>query len=119
MGILLYPIYHLVLWDQIDDRRVLAKGWPVVVLLLVAALLAAVVLFWQSAPFLLWLLLTVAAVGAVLALANGLLIAVLLRREGSAKTWRDVVPYLALGLVAALVETGSLALIRQAILRAV
>jgi len=116
IGILLYPIYHLALWSRIEDRRVLEEGWPVVLLLLVAALLAAIILLWQSAPFLLWALLTAAATGVVLMLANALLIVLLSHREGSAETWRGIVPYLALGLLAALVETGSLALIRQMIL---
>lgn len=116
MGVLLYPIYHLVLWRHIEDRRALEEGWAVAPLLLVAALLAAVILLWQSAPFLLWAVVAAAAAGGVLALANGLLIALLLRHEGRAESWRGVVPYLALGLAAALVETGSLALIRQMVL---
>ncbi len=116
IGILLYPIYHLVLWNQVDDRRVLEEGWSVIPLLMMAALVAATILLWQSAPFVLWAILVAAAVGVVLTLANALLIALLLRREVSAATWRDVVPYLALGLVAALLETGTLALIHRMIL---
>lgn len=116
LGVLIYPMYHFIMWKNTEDRRILEEGWPVSMLLLVVAVCAALVISWHTAPFALWVALIVGAVGAVLALTNGMLAVVLFHREGMVETWREVVPYLLLGLAAAIVETGTLALVRHLII---
>jgi len=112
LGALLYPIYHAVMWRDVDERPVLARGWQLVALLTAGGLLVGIVLAWRSAPFWLWLGLVSAAVLTALGVANAALLVLLLRREGRGERWMQCVPYLALGVVMALAEMGGMALIR-------
>ena len=117
LGVLLYPIYHEVMWRETDARRVLAHGWQLAALLGAGGLLVSAVLIWRAAPFGLWLALICLAVLTALALANAALLVLLLRREGRGERWTQVAPYVALGALMALTEMTTVALLRGWLLR--
>ena len=113
LGVVLYPLHHYAMWRQVDPRPVLDRQWQIVGPLAAGAATVATILFWRSAPYALWALLVSMSVAAVLALVNAQLIVLLRRGEGFADRGVRIVPYLALGFVAALGETGGLALLRR------
>lgn len=112
VGCLLYPVYHGVLWGQTEKRRVLENKWPLAIIGLMGFLVAAGMLWGKGAPYALWIFLTVGATAASLTLVNALLIVLLLQKEGLARQWVELLPYLAVGLIATLGETASLASVR-------
>ena len=115
IGVVLYPICNSVLWRQANDRRVLDRPWQVLALLLAGAAGAAITLIWRTAPFLFWVVMATLSVAGVLTMVNAVLIVLILHKEGLADNWLSVVPYLAIGFLAACGETGTLALVRRAL----
>ena len=113
LGVVLYPIYHFAMWGGTDGRRVLDRGWQIGVLLLAEVALAGIILAWRSAPFFLWLVILVGAVVTVFSTVNAALIVLLRKKEGFAGCWMQIVPYLVIGLVCGLVETGLMAVLRR------
>jgi uncharacterized membrane protein len=116
LSALLYPTIHYAMgWEACDEpvlsRPRLVAALPLAGCTLVAALLAA-----PGAAYTLWAIVLAAAAVGVLALVNGIMIILVLNKEGTAKTWGSAVPYAAAGLTAALAEMGVLALVRHAIL---
>lgn len=113
LGVVLYPIYHFAMWRRVEERRVLERSWHLIVLLAVGGILSGIVLSWSSAPYLLWLIIVTGAAALVLSVVNALLIALLRNKEGFADHWAQLIPYLAMGFVATLLETGTLAFLRR------
>ena len=111
----LCPIFNYAMWHQVDEGRVLDRASHLIGLLLAGTCVIGVVLGWRSAPFSLWAVVLGLAVAVVLAILNGTLLALLIHKEGFADRFLDIVPYLAGGLSAALLETGALALLRRAL----
>jgi uncharacterized membrane protein len=116
LGALLYPIYHVALWRQTDERRVLARGWRLGVLLGAGGALVGLALLWRTAPFWLWLALSSGAVLVSLTVANAALLVLMLRREGRGERWAQAVPYLAFGALMALAEMSAVAGLRGRLL---
>ncbi len=113
LGVVLYPLYHQVLWRKAQARPVLEREGELAWLLLAEAGMGAAVLAWRGAPWWLWAAAGAGAVLAVLTVVNTLLIALWTRREGTVEGWRTLLPQLGLGLAAALVELGVLAWLRR------
>jgi hypothetical protein len=107
------PVFNYTLWkDPKEDRRPLRNGWELLALL---GTLAAVVAVVQSEP--LWLLypVAIATTGGVLGmltLVNTLILLIVLKRDSEAKTWRDALPMLLLGLAATLIELTAMGTLR-------
>ncbi len=112
MAAVLYPIYHFALWRERDRRASLEGRWALPGLLATEVAAGVLLLAWRSAPYALWAGLAVAAVAVTLALVNGTLVALVTHRDGLARRWTQVLPYLAGGLLLSLGETGTLALLR-------
>ncbi|MBC7236221.1 MAG: DUF2085 domain-containing protein [Chloroflexi bacterium] len=112
VGTVLYPAYHYALWRHVREERVLAEGWHSVALFAGGAGFVGLSLAWRSAPRWLALAVNVGSVGVVLSLANALLAALLIHQRGRAERWIEIVPYLLLGTLAAVLETGVAALLR-------
>ncbi len=113
LGVVLYPIYHFAMWQGVDGRRVLDRGWQIGILLLAEAALAGVILVWRSAPLVFWLVVLVGAIVTVFSTVNAALFVLLRGKEGFARRWMQIVPYLVIGLACGLVETGLLAILRR------
>ncbi|NLD72737.1 MAG: DUF2085 domain-containing protein [Chloroflexi bacterium] len=109
----LYPTYHYALWRERDERSALGGPWALPALYAGALVMGGLLLAWSGAPYALWATLATGATATVLALVNGAMLALLLHREGVARRWAEVLPYWAGGLVLALGETGTLAIIRR------
>lgn len=109
----LYPVYHYALWHERGEGRALGGPWALPALVGGAVVAGGLVLAWPGAPHLVWLAITTAATAGTLALVNGAMLALALRREGVAHRWVQVLPYWAGGLALALGETGTLASIRR------
>jgi uncharacterized membrane protein len=112
VSVLLYPIYHYSMWRQVDARRVLDREWPMLALLFAGAACISLIWRWSTAPFWFWVAIVSLAVVVVLATTNAMLIVLALKKEGLADSWIQIVPYLAMGLLAGIVEMGVLALLR-------
>ena len=115
VGVILYPIFHFAMWRRSEDRRVLERATALVPVLAAGAVAFVTTLIADGAPRLVWVFACVAPVAVTLTLANALLIVLAIQREGRANGWLDVVPYLGVGLVASLAETGALGLVKRLI----
>lgn len=112
LAAVLYPIYHLALWGDVDPRPVLAERWSALALLGVAALWVALALLWAAAPWALMVALAAAGALGSLALINGLLWALGLDLAGRYSPARRLGTAGALGLLSALAELALLATAR-------
>jgi uncharacterized membrane protein len=113
LGVILYPLYHQILWRQVEERPVLEREGEIGWLFLAEAGLGAAILGWRTAPWWLWAWAGAGAVLVVLTVVNALLLALWTHREGLAEGWSTLLPSLGLGLAAALVEMGALAWLRR------
>ncbi len=111
LGIVLYPVYHLAFWHEVDGRRVLDEGWPFCVLVVVGALGALGMLQWSSAPYLLWFWAVAAAVFFVFSLVNACLVSLLWNKSGFVTRWWQVLPHLPVGLILSLLEMTAFAIL--------
>lgn len=116
MGVMLYPAWHYVLWHDIDPRPVLEHPAQWLPLLAAGGALVGGLLLWPGAPYPLWGGAIILASFGVLAGVNGMLVALLWRREGTVRSSREVALYLGLGLGAATVEMGLMRLLQWAVL---
>lgn len=116
LGIVLYPVYHLAFWYEVDERRVLDRARPFFLLVAGGILAAMGILCWRTAPYVLWFWLVAGAVFFIFALVNACLVSLLWHRRGFAARWWQVVPYLLAGLILGLLEMTALALLRRLLL---
>ena len=115
LGTLLYPIYHFALFAHTEDRRVLDRDWPLMPLLIAGTGLSLVALLWRSAPYSLWAAVFVASALVGLSIVNAVIIVLALGREGRGESGAALLPYIAPGVLAALLETGIVASARHLI----
>ena len=111
----LLPVLNLALWAEIRPARSVASWRDLVWLLAAAAVVIGLVR--SEAPALLYPLAIISglAVVGLLAALNTVLALMILRREGRARAWADVVTPALLGLTLALVELVSIGAVRDAL----
>jgi len=115
LAALLYPTIHYTLGCEARDEPVLSEPRHLLALPLAGCvLLAALYVVPGVSPGLAAGVLF-AATASVLALVNGMVIVLLLHKEGTAIDWLGAAPYAIAGLAAALAEMGALALVRRVI----
>lgn len=116
IAVLLYPIYQQTFWPSYDDRPVLDRPWLLGPVLGGVGAIVALLWFWHDAPYWLWVLVLTVSAMSVFATLNGVLIALLARKEAATLHWYQRAGFLAAGLLATAAETGALALLRALIL---
>lgn len=120
MSVIVYPVINASLWQshRVKNEPVLKNFKELLPFLLGAAAIILIVL-WQQ-PFLLYPLAVLSTLGVVLMLGivNTGLILVLTRREAYARTWRDVVLPVAMGLAVSFLMIGGMDWLRATITRA-
>ena len=111
----LYPAFNFTIWREPEARP--AIGSLRELLALVAGAAVLVVMAQAEPGFLLYPLtvLSLLAVLTMLTLVNSIGVTILARREGQARTWRDVWPLLAWGLALTFVELIGIGLLRAII----
>lgn len=113
LGVVIYPVYHLAFWREVDERRVLDEVWRFFVLVSTGILIVMAILAWRSSPYALWFWLVTAAVFFVFSLVNACLLALLWHGRGFATRWWHVLPYFLAGLMFSMMELTALALLRR------
>jgi uncharacterized membrane protein len=111
----LYPTFNFTVWREPEARPAIGSLRELLALVAGAAVLVITV---QAEPGFLFYPLTVLSLLAVLTmltLVNSIGVAILARREGQARTWRDVWPLLAWGLALTFVELTGMGLLRAII----
>jgi uncharacterized membrane protein len=117
VGAVLYPAAHYALWRDTRQETVLAERSHGLVVTGVAGAFVLLSLTWTAAPrWLVWSL-HVGSVLVLFTLVNALLVALLIHGRGVARRAREMVPYLALGLTAGVIEMGAMALLRTLVER--
>jgi uncharacterized membrane protein len=108
-----FPVFSYTLWREPANERVVKNLGELTVLLPVAALIVLVV--QAEVGFLLYPVAILSSLGVLLLLTllNAMIAAILLRREGVARTWRQALLPLATGLALALLEIAALDLLRD------
>ncbi len=106
------PIFNFTLWQETTPRRVLASVWELLALLPVVALLIWVV--QAEIDFLLYPLAILSSLGVMimLVLINTMIAAVVLGREGYARTWPQALIPLTIGTALALLQITGMVLLR-------
>lgn len=112
VGAFFLPLFNRIVWAEPRPVRVLSGFWAWGGLVVGAGVLSGMVL--SRNPLFLYPLTLAAAAGVVLllTLAYAVIWTILFHRENTFRTWRDLVPYLALGLAGAVIQIGALDLIR-------
>jgi uncharacterized membrane protein len=108
-----FPIFNFTLWSRPAPVPVIRNIWELAAL--VPAVVVLVVVTQAEPDFLLYPLALTSSLGAVtmLLFINSMLAAVLLRREGYARTWRQILVPLSVGLALAILEIVALVLLRD------
>ena len=111
--IFVFPIYNFTLWHQPVPERVIQSIWELVALLPVVALL--VLIIQAEIDVLLYPLALVSSAGVLmmLVLINAMLAAVVLGREGYARTWRQALVPQAVGAALAILQITAMVLVRD------
>jgi len=109
----LYPAANLALLGDAQAGRVLEPAWHVAAIMSVGGAFVGLTVLWPGAPRVLALAVHIAAVAAVLATVNATLLSLLLQRQARATKLVQTAPWLALGLWAAILETGAMAALRS------
>ena len=113
LGTVFYPVFHFCMWKDAPQERIAERAGELLLPFAVGGVITTLILALPSAPYWLWVTTVTIAVASVFALLNATLVVLLLQREGRAQTWRDLLPYLTLGLLASLLETGAVAVARR------
>lgn len=111
--IFVFPIYNFTLWRHPTSEQVIKRMWELIALLPVVVLLVFVV--QAEIDFLLYPLALVSSSGVLmmLVLINAMLAAVVLGREGHARTWREALVPLAVGAALAILQITAMVLVRD------
>lgn len=112
-----YPLLQYVFWREARAEPVLATAGRLLGLYGAGAVAITLALGWKSAPWLLWALAGAACVALTLSLVNATVVLLALRRDGRAERLWSLAPYLGVGLLLSLGETGAIATLRWALLR--
>jgi hypothetical protein len=112
IAIVLYPIYHDMLWRDIIPRPMLDRFWQFLVVIGITLSASGLLIVWSSAPYWLWVIILGLSVMMVLSALNAVLIKIISHKEAHATRWFHVIPYLLAGFAAGGSEMGILALIR-------
>jgi uncharacterized membrane protein len=110
--IFVFPIFNFTLWRDPTSERVIKSLGELAAILLVAVLLVLVV--QAELDFLLYPLAILSSLGVLvmLVLINSMLAAVVLGREGAARSWREALVPLVVGLALGLLELAAMVLLR-------
>jgi uncharacterized membrane protein len=115
IAIVLYPIYHDVLWRDTRPLPMLDRFWQFAAVIGIAGASSGLLILWSGILYWLWVTVLCIAVMIVFSALNAVLIVILLHKEAHATRWCQVIPFLLVGLVAGGSEMGTLALIRRLI----
>jgi len=115
LAALIYPTFNQTLWRRWEPVRAVQGIRELVGLMALAAILIALVL--TENPLILYplALLSAAGVLALLTLIYAIVVLMLLRRENSAESWRDVALPVVAGLTLAILQVGLIDLVRHAL----
>ena len=121
MSVIVFPVISGALWHAslVKPEPVLRSFKALVPFLIGGAIIIAIVL-WQQ-PFLLYPITILSTLGVVLMLgivSTGLIV-IVTRREGNARTWRDVILPAAMGLAVSFLMIGGMDWLRATLTRAV
>jgi uncharacterized membrane protein len=107
------PVWNFTLWRDVTNDRIIKNFGELLVLLPIAGLLIWMVL--TEAGFLLYPLAILSSLGvvAMLTLVYSMIVAVVLRRDGYATSWGQLVTPLTIGLAVSLVQIAAMALFRD------
>ncbi len=109
------PFFNFTIWRRPADQPTL-RGWEDLLSWIVMSALIVLAVHSQWMPLLYPIaLLSVTGVLALLAMINGMIVALALRRDGMAETWLDAATVLVPGLALALIEILALNLARSAV----
>ncbi len=112
MGLLMFPALAQTLWRQADGRSVISSARELLGVIIVGG--TAVLLVLSNQPTILYVLALVSVVGILLIVTsiNAVLLLVLIKRDGFAERWQETAVPLLLSFVLALVQLGTIALLR-------
>jgi hypothetical protein len=112
MGLILLPALAQSLWRRPQYRPIIDLGRELVALLIVA--LVTVLLLLSNQPTLVYVLAVMSVAGLlfIVTALNTVILLVLFRRDGRAKTWRQTLLPLLLGFLITLVELGIISALR-------
>ncbi len=109
------PFFNFTIWRRPADQPTL-RGWDDLLSWMIMSALIVLAVHSQWMPLLYPIaLLSVTGVLALLAMVNGMIVALALRRDGMAETWLDAAMVLVPGLALALIEILALNLARSAV----
>jgi hypothetical protein len=117
IGAVIHPLYQGAMWRVTEQRPVLENAGQLGLLLAVGAAAVLLVLGWRGAPYVFWTVLLFVAVLGVFTVVNSVLVVMLFRRERQAVRYAEVIPYMIIGLLLAVIEIGSLATLHYLLLR--
>jgi uncharacterized membrane protein len=112
LSALLFPLFNFTLWQVPQQSQVIHDGTELAGLLLSLLALGWILQLNIAALSSALVFLSLAGVLIMLAMVNAMIALLLLRRENSARNWRQALPFVATGLVMTLAEVGGIALVR-------
>ena len=113
LGSVFWPVLQFVLWADADPRPGLQSPLQLLPALLSGALIGAMMWFLPESPYWLWLSFVAGSALLTFVSANGALVILLLGREGTLSRARQAIPYWLFGLLAFVLETGAIAVVRR------
>lgn len=104
LSAIVYPIFNFTLWEEVTDVSVIKSFGELVLLLALASVLILVV--YAEIGFLLYPLAALSAIGVIvmLTLVNTIIVLIVLRREGVARSFGDAILPLLTGLAVTILE---------------
>ncbi len=105
---LLLPTFHQVVWRQVDERRALATFRQMLLLLPMAGVISASIASQNSLIVYPMALLSIASLLTILILAYTLAWTLLLKRENTFTSWKELQPLLLLGALTTLLQIGAI-----------
>ncbi|HSM56108.1 MAG TPA: DUF2085 domain-containing protein [Candidatus Sulfomarinibacteraceae bacterium] len=112
MGLFAVPSLAQTLWREPVYRPVLASGRELGGLILLAALTVLLVLSNQSPLLYVLSIVSAAGVVAILTMLNGILLLIVIRREGQVQNWRQALAPLTIALLLALAQIAAISFVR-------
>lgn len=110
--VLVLPFFNGTLWASPTNQRSIANLREIGLLLLIVAAIVALVTSEVAALLYPLALISVSGTLLMLALVNTMIVAIALRREAQAQSWRDALPLFVAGLALATIELAIINVIR-------